>query len=153
MLDQKIYGPMVIARRTTFIALTLAAKLFPKKFAIAERRHSDAAWLLGLSFITEGAIPFASADPLRVIPAQMVGSFLAGGISMAAGVELMAPHGGIFVFPLVNLPLVYLLALVVGTLVTAGIVVVLKPDLAQEEMEEVPDSGSFLIPYRNVAWQ
>ena len=135
MLDQKIYGPMaavMVGGMTPPIALTLAAKLFPRKFATAERRHADAAWLLGLSFITEGAIPFASADPLRVIPCQVVGSFLAGGISMAAGVELMAPHGGIFVFPLVNMPFVYIGALLVGTLVTAGLVVLIKPDLTEE---------------------
>jgi PTS system fructose-specific IIC component len=138
LLDQKIYGPMaavMVGGMTPPIALSLAAKFRPKKFSKAERRHSDAAWLLGLSFITEGSIPFASADPLRVIPCQVVGSFLAGGISMASGVELMAPHGGIFVFPLVSQPLVYLGALVVGTLVTAGLVVLVKPDLTEEQVE------------------
>ncbi len=138
LLDQKVYGPMaavMVGGMTPPIALTLAAKLFPKKFSMAERRHSDAAWLLGLSFITEGAIPFASADPLRVIPCQVVGSFIAGGISMAAGVELMAPHGGIFVFPLVNLPFVYLGALIVGVLVTAGLVVLVKPNLSEDVIQ------------------
>jgi PTS system fructose-specific IIC component len=151
MLDQKIYGPMaavMVGGMTPPIALTIAAKLFPKKFATAERRHADAAWLLGLSFITEGAIPFASADPLRVIPAQMVGSFVAGGISMAAGVELMAPHGGIFVFPLVNQPFVYLLALVVGVALTAAIVILLKPDLKEDETAEAisPTADASPIP-------
>ncbi len=138
MLDRKIYGPMaavMVGGMTPPIALTLAAKLFPRKFATAERRHADAAWLLGLSFITEGAIPFASTDPLRVIPCQVVGSFLAGGISMAAGVELMAPHGGIFVFPLVNLPFVYLGALIAGVLVTAGLIILVKPDLQQDVID------------------
>ena len=139
MLDQKVYGPMaavMVGGMTPPIALALAAKLRPRKFSKAELRHADAAWLLGLSFITEGSIPFASADPLRVIPCQVVGSFLAGAISMSAGVELMAPHGGIFVFPLVSQPLIYTIALLVGVVVTAGLVVVVKPDLSAEAVEE-----------------
>lgn len=139
MLDEKIYGPMaavMVGGMALPIALSLAAKLRPQKFSKAERRHSDAAWLLGLSFITEGSIPFASADPLRVIPCQVAGSFLAGAISMAAGVELMAPHGGIFVIPLVSQPLVYIGALVAGVLVTAGLVILVKPDLPDEDNED-----------------
>jgi fructose PTS system EIIBC or EIIC component len=138
LLPQRVFGPMaavMVGGMTPPIALSLAAKIRPKKFSMAERRHSDAAWLLGLSFITEGAIPFASADPLRVIPCQVVGSFLAGGISMAAGVELMAPHGGIFVFPLVTNLAVYVGALIVGVVVTTVLVLLVKPDLSEEAIE------------------
>jgi PTS system fructose-specific IIC component len=145
LLDKQIYGPMaavMVGGMTPPIALSIAAFLKPKKFSKAERRHADGAWILGLSFITEGAIPFASADPLRVIPCQALGSFIAGGISMAAGVELMAPHGGIFVFPLVNMPFVYLGALVAGIVVTTGLIVLVKPNLSEEAIESTSDLPS-----------
>lgn len=134
MLAEQNYAPMaaiMVGGMTPPIALSIAAKLRPLKFSKSERRHADAAWLLGLSFITEGAIPFASADPLRVIPSQVIGSAVAGGLSMLMGIELMAPHGGIFVLPLINKPLLYLLALVVGVAVTTTLVVVVKPNLAE----------------------
>jgi PTS system fructose-specific IIC component len=104
------------------LATTVRAKLFTK----AEQDNGKAAWVLGASFISEGAIPFAAADPLRVIPSAMVGGAVTGALSMAFGATLRAPHGGIFVVPLIGGPLVYLLAIAAGTVVTAGLVVLLK---------------------------
>ena len=118
------------------IALSIAAKLRPAKFSPAEQKHADAAWLMGLSFITEGAIPFASADPLRVIPSQVVGSAVAGALSMVFGCALRAPHGGIFVLPLVEKPLLYLVALAAGVAVTTVMVILLKKDLTKEQLTE-----------------
>jgi PTS system fructose-specific IIC component len=86
---------------------------------------------MGLAFITEGAIPFAAADPLRVLPACILGSAVAGAMSMAFGSSLMAPHGGIFVFPVVEHPIMYLLALVAGTLVAAGMLGILKKNITE----------------------
>ncbi|MEU1891288.1 PTS fructose transporter subunit IIABC [Streptomyces pristinaespiralis] len=104
------------------LATTVRAKLFTK----AEQDNGKAAWVLGASFISEGAIPFAAADPLRVIPSAMAGGAVTGALSMAFGATLRAPHGGIFVVPLIGGPLVYLLAIAAGTVVTAGLVVLLK---------------------------
>jgi len=100
----------------------LARRLFTEP----ERENGVAAWLLGLSFITEGAIPFAAADPLRVIASSMVGGATAGAICMAAGVTSQAPHGGIFVFFAIGNFGMFLLAILVGTLVTGFMVVALK---------------------------
>ena len=118
------------------IALSIAAKLRPAKFSPAERKHADAAWLMGLSFITEGAIPFASADPLHVIPSQVIGSAVAGALSMAFGCALRAPHGGIFVLPLVEKPLLYLVALAAGTAVTTILVILVKKDLTENQLKD-----------------
>ncbi|MGN9794850.1 PTS fructose transporter subunit IIABC [Streptomyces sp. OZ13] len=104
------------------LATTLRAKLFTK----AEQDNGKAAWVLGASFISEGAIPFAAADPLRVIPSAMAGGAVTGALSMAFGATLRAPHGGIFVVPLIGRPLLYLLAIAAGTVVTAALVVLLK---------------------------
>jgi PTS system fructose-specific IIC component len=137
LLSEGIYAPMaaiMVGGMTPPIALALAARLRPKKFSQAEKRHGDAAWLMGLSFITEGAIPFASADPLRVIPSQMIGSAVAGGLSMLFGCELAAPHGGIFVLPLITNPVLYLVALAAGVAVTTALVVLIKPDLREDQL-------------------
>ncbi|HEY4990625.1 MAG TPA: PTS fructose transporter subunit IIC, partial [Nakamurella sp.] len=91
----------------------------------AERENGLACWLLGASFITEGAIPFAAAHPLRVIPSTMVGSAVTGGLVMLFGNELRAPHGGIFVIALVSKPLLYILAIAIGTVVTAAMTILL----------------------------
>ena len=94
MLAEQNYAPMaaiMVGGMAPPIALSIAAKLRPVKFSKAEQRHADAAWILGLSFITEGAIPFASADPTRVIPAQVIGSGVAGAISMTLGINLNGP--------------------------------------------------------------
>jgi len=108
------------------LGLALATVIRRKLFSQQERQAGEAAWLLGLSFITEGAIPFAAADPLRVIPSTVVGGAAAGATSMAVGSTLMAPHGGIWVIGLIGNPLGYLLAIVVGSAVTCGVVVAAK---------------------------
>jgi PTS system fructose-specific IIC component len=139
MLAEGIYAPMaaiMVGGMVPPVAVSLASRLRPKKFSEAEKRHGDAAWILGLSFITEGAIPFASADPLRVIPAQMIGSAIAGGLSMLFGCELRAPHGGIFVLPLITRWPLYLLAFAIGVAVTTAIVIAIKPDLSEKEAAE-----------------
>ena len=100
-------------------AIALATILFKNKFTKEERQSGPTNFIMGLAFITEGAIPYAAADPLRVIPACMIGSGLAGALSMAFNCTLMAPHGGIFVFPVVGNPWFYLIALVAGTIVSA----------------------------------
>ncbi len=111
------------------LGLALATILFKNKFSVAEREAGKAAWVLGASFITEGAIPFAAADPLRVIPSIMVGSAITGALSMAFKATLSVPHGGIFVFFAVgNWPL-YILAILVGTIVTGLLVGFLKKNI------------------------
>lgn len=101
------------------IAIALASLLFKNKFTEDERKTAPTNIVMGLSFITEGAIPFAASDPLHVLPACAIGSALAGALSMLFGCTLMAPHGGIFVFVTVGNPLMYLLALVIGSVVGA----------------------------------
>ncbi|BBG05212.1 MULTISPECIES: PTS fructose transporter subunit IIC [Pseudonocardia] len=108
------------------LALALATVVRKNLFTKPEQENGRAAWLLGASFITEGAIPFAAADPLRVIPSIMAGSAVTGSLSMAFGSTLRAPHGGIFVVPLIGNPFAYLLAIVAGTLVSAALVIGLK---------------------------
>eukprot|EP01031_Cornospumella_fuschlensis_P014922 gene14922-18229_t len=98
----------------------------PGLFNVAERENGKAGWLLGASFITEGAIPFAAADPLRVIPSIMLGSAVTGGLSQAFDVSVRAPHGGIFVLFAVDGVLGFLIALVAGVLVGAAAVIALK---------------------------
>lgn len=118
------------AGMTPPLGLWLATLLAPKKFSVEEKEAGKAAAVLGISFITEGAIPFAAADPLRVIPSIMAGSAVAGALSMLFGATLRAPHGGIFVLPIPNavgnLPL-YVVAIAAGTVVTALLVNFLKP--------------------------
>ncbi|MGX1814721.1 PTS fructose transporter subunit IIABC [Streptomyces albidoflavus] len=104
------------------VATTVRARLFGK----AERENGKAAWVLGASFISEGAIPFAAADPLRVIPSAMAGGAVTGALSMAFGATLRAPHGGLFVVPLIGNALLYVVAIAAGTVVTAALVVLLK---------------------------
>lgn len=127
------------AGMTPPLGLALATILFKSKFTKEERTSGQSCWILGASYITEGAIPFAVADPIRVIPSLMLGSATAAGISMAAGVTSMAPHGGIWVMLIPNvmnnLPM-YLLALVAGTIVTALSVGLLKKPATIEEPEE-----------------
>ncbi len=112
------------------LAMGLATLLFRSRFGANERRAGKSCFVLGASFITEGAIPFAAADPLRVLPACILGSALAGGLSMYFGCQLPAPHGGVFVIPLVEHPFHYLLAIALGALVSALLVGSLKPALA-----------------------
>ncbi len=113
------------------IAIALATLIFKKKFTEAERKSGPVNFIMGLSFITEGAIPFAAADPLHVIPSLLIGSGVAGALSMAFKCTLMAPHGGIFVFPVVGNVAMYLVALLIGSAVGCLMLGILKKD-AQE---------------------
>ncbi|MFF9277730.1 PTS fructose transporter subunit IIABC [Streptomyces griseosporeus] len=122
----KIMAAVMAAGMVPPLAMALATTVRGRLFTRTERENGKAAWVLGASFISEGAIPFAAADPLRVIPASMVGGAITGALSMAFGATLRAPHGGIFVVPLIGNPLLYLVAIAVGVCVTAGLVVVLK---------------------------
>ena len=122
----KIMAAVMAAGMTPPLGLALATRLRPSLFSEPERENGNAAWLLGASFITEGAIPFAAIDPLRVIPSLMIGSGITGGLVMGFGSTLRAPHGGLWVTPLVGGIFPYLIALVVGTVITAMVVVTLK---------------------------
>ncbi len=113
--------PIVIALSTTF---------FPKKWSADERKSGIVNYIMGLCFISEGAIPFAAADPLRVIPSCIIGSAVSGALSMLFGCTLRAPHGGVFVFPVVGNALMYVLALVIGSVVGAVILTALKKNRA-----------------------
>jgi PTS system fructose-specific IIC component len=117
------------------LAIALCTSIFKNRFTKKERQSGLTCYVMGLSFITEGAIPFAASDPAHVIPACIVGSAVAGGLSMAFGCTLMAPHGGIFVFPVVGNPLMYCLALVAGALVGMALLAILKKPLPKEESE------------------
>jgi len=113
------------------IAIALATILFKKKFTDNERKTAPANFIMGLCFITEGAIPFAASDPLRVIPACAAGSAVAGALSMLFGCTLMAPHGGIFVFPVVGNWAMYLVALAIGSVVGCLVLGALKKNVAE----------------------
>ena len=108
------------------LAMALSTVLRPGLYTEAERENGKAAWLLGASFISEGAIPFAAADPLRVLPSMMVGGAVTGGLIMATDVTLSAPHGGIFVFFAIGHLGWFLVSLVAGTLVAAACVTLAK---------------------------
>ena len=122
----QIMAIVMAAGMTPPLGLALATNLRKSAFTDSEQENGKAAWLLGASFISEGAIPFAAADPLRVIPSIMIGSGITGALVAFLGNELRAPHGGIFVFPLVSDWLTYVLAIAVGTAVTAALVLVAK---------------------------
>lgn len=113
------------------IAIALATIFFKNKFTADERKAGPTNFIMGLSFITEGAIPFAASDPLHVLPACVVGSAVAGGLSMAFGCTLMAPHGGIFVVPTIGNPLMYLVALVIGSFIACGLLGLLKKKVSE----------------------
>ncbi|HEX9133319.1 MAG TPA: fructose-specific PTS transporter subunit EIIC, partial [Ktedonobacteraceae bacterium] len=137
-----ITAPMaavMAAGMTPPLGLALASLLFKNRFTHDEREAGKAAWVLGLSFITEGAIPFAAEDPFRVIPSIMIGSAVAGALSMFFGCQLHVPHGGVWVIFIPNvingLPF-YLLSIVIGTFVTAGALFVLKRPIAAAAEEE-----------------
>ncbi|WP_081240674.1 PTS fructose transporter subunit IIABC [Streptomyces viridosporus] len=122
----KIMAAVMAAGMVPPLAMALATTVRGKLFNRTERENGKAAWVLGASFISEGAIPFAAADPLRVIPASMVGGAVTGALSMSFGATLRAPHGGIFVVPLIGNPFLYLVAIAAGVCVTAALVIVLK---------------------------
>ena len=115
------------------LAVALLATFFPKKIAKKDKQAAYVNYIMGLSFISEGAIPFASADPLRTIPAFVAGSAVTGALSMAFNCTLMAPHGGIFVIATIGHPLWYLLSILVGSLVSMGVMAMLKNNLPEYE--------------------
>ncbi|MEU6703423.1 PTS fructose transporter subunit IIABC [Streptomyces wuyuanensis] len=122
----KVMAAVMAAGMVPPLAMALATTVRGRLFTKAERENGKAAWVLGASFITEGAIPFAAADPLRVIPSVMVGGAVTGALSMAFECTLRAPHGGIFVVPLIGNAFLYLLAILVGTVISAALVILLK---------------------------
>lgn len=124
--SQQVMAAVIISGMVPPLAMALATTLRPKMFTAPERENGKAAWLLGASFISEGAIPFATADPLRVIPSSMAGAAVAGAISFAAGVASPAPHGGVWIIALVQNPLMFLVATLAGTVVSAALYIVLK---------------------------
>lgn len=124
-----IMAAVMIGGMTPPCAIALATLLFKKKFTKEERQSGPTNFIMGLAFITEGAIPFAASDPLHVLPTCVAGSGIAGALSMLFGCTLMAPHGGIFVFPVVGNALMYLAALAVGTAVSALLLGVLKKNV------------------------
>ena len=125
-----IMAAVMIGGMTPPCAIALATLLFKNKFTKSEREAGPTNFIMGLAFITEGAIPFAAADPIHVLPSCIAGSAVAGALSMAFGCTLMAPHGGIFVFPVVGNAMMYLVALVVGTVISAVLLGVLKKKVA-----------------------
>ncbi|MEU5315311.1 fructose-specific PTS transporter subunit EIIC [Streptomyces sp. NPDC021056] len=122
----KVMAAVMAAGMVPPLGMALATTVRKKLFTTTERENGKAAWILGASFISEGAIPFAAADPLRVIPASMAGGAVTGALTMAFGSTLRAPHGGIWVTFLIGKPFLYLLAIAIGTAITAGLVIVLK---------------------------
>ena len=125
-----IMAAVMIGGMTPPCAITLATLLFKDKFTKEERDAGPTNFIMGLAFITEGAIPFEASDPLRVLPSCIIGSAVAGAISMAFNCTLMAPHGGIFVFPVVGNAVMYLVALVVGTVISAVLLGLVKKKIA-----------------------
>ena len=113
------------------LGIALATTFFKNKFTKDERDAGKTCYIMGLSFITEGAIPFAAADPARVIPASVIGAGIAGGLSMLFGVQLPAPHGGLFVLPVVTHPVMYLVSILIGSIVTAVILGYIKKPVVE----------------------
>jgi PTS system fructose-specific IIC component len=139
-------GPLIImatvmaAGMVPPLAMALSTAIRPKLYTPAERDNGKAAWLLGASFISEGAIPFAAADPLRVIPSMMLGGATTGAIVAASGVELRAPHGGFFVFFAISGLLMFLIAIIVGTIV-GGVAVTIAKSIGRTKGEDVPEDA------------
>lgn len=129
--NYNIMAAVMIGGMVPPIAIALATIFFKNKFTAEERKAGPTNFIMGLSFITEGAIPFAASDPLHVLPACVVDSAVAGGLSMAFGCTLMAPHGGIFVVPTIGNPLMYLVALVIGSFIACGLLGLLKKKVSE----------------------
>ncbi|MFF9362864.1 PTS fructose transporter subunit IIABC [Streptomyces griseoluteus] len=136
----KIMAAVMAAGMVPPLAMALATTVRGRLFTPAERENGKAAWVLGASFITEGAIPFAAADPLRVIPSAMAGGAVTGALSMMFGATLRAPHGGIFVVPLIGNPFLYLVAIAAGVCVSTALVAVLKG--MRKPAQGTPAAGS-----------
>jgi PTS system fructose-specific IIC component len=132
------------------LAMALSTAIRPKLYTPAERDNGKAAWLLGASFISEGAIPFAAADPLRVIPSMMLGGATTGAIVAASGVELRAPHGGIFVFFAISGLLMFVLALIAG-MVVGGVAVTIAKSIGRTTAEDIPEDAVDLQHAHNPA--
>lgn len=129
--NYNIMAAVMIGGMVPPLAIALATIFFKNKFTAEERKAGPTNFIMGLSFITEGAIPFAASDPLHVLPACAVGLAVAGGLSMAFGCTLMAPHGGIFVVPTIGNPLMYLVALVIGAFIACGLLGLLKKKVSE----------------------
>lgn len=129
--NYNIMAAVMIGGMVPPLAIALATIFFKNKFTAEERKAGPTNFIMGLSFITEGAIPFAASDPLHVLPACAVGSAVAGGLSMAFGCTLMAPHGGIFVVPTIGNPLMYLVALVIRAFIACGLLGLLKKKVSE----------------------
>lgn len=129
--NYNIMAAVMIGGMVPPLAIALATIFFKNKFTAEERKAGPTNFIMGLSFIIEGAIPFAASDPLHVLPACAVGSAVAGGLSMAFGCTLMAPHGGIFVVPTIGNPLMYLVALVIGSFIACGLLGLLKKKVSE----------------------
>ncbi|HYN66424.1 MAG TPA: PTS fructose transporter subunit IIBC [Ornithinibacter sp.] len=138
----RIMAAVMAAGMVAPLAMALATTLRPKLFTEPERENGKAAWLLGASFISEGAIPFAAADPLRIISSSVVGSAVTGGLAMAFGSTVRAPHGGIWVLPLIGNWLLFVAAIAAGVVVMTAIVVALKQrDHSRIQMEETAEAA------------
>ena len=129
--NYNIMAAVMIGGMVPPCAIALATLLFKKKFTKEERQSGPTNFIMGLAFITEGAIPFAASDPLHVLPSCIIGSAAAGALSMAFNCTLMAPHGGIFVFPVVGNALMYVVSLVVGTVIGALLLGLLKKNVEE----------------------
>jgi PTS system fructose-specific IIC component len=150
--NTKVMAAVMAAGMVPPIALALATVLRKHLFSDAERKAGEAAWLLGASFVTEGAIPFAAADPLRVIPSLMGASAVTGALSMAFGAGSRAPHGGIWVIGLIERPILWFLSILVGVAVGAALVIVLKSlgrRVSDEEIEA--EAEGHALPGRRAA--
>ncbi|WP_251450082.1 fructose-specific PTS transporter subunit EIIC [Microbacterium sp. Marseille-Q6648] len=142
-----IMGAVMAAGMVPPLAMALASTVLARNvFTPVERENGKAAWLLGAAFISEGAIPFAAADPLRVIPASMIGGAVTGALTMVFGVQSLAPHGGIFVFFAINPIWGFLIALAAGTVVTALVVVALKRFVGRKELEQAEAPLKTAVP-------
>jgi fructose-specific phosphotransferase system IIB component len=145
-VQYRIMAAVMAAGMVAPLAMALATVVRKKLFTHAERENGKAAWLLGLSFISEGAIPFAAADPWRVIVSSLVGSSVTGALVMAVGSGQRAPHGGIWVLPLISNPLAFLMAVAVGMVISAGLVVALKSAKPNEfvQAEQAADAEALV---------
>jgi PTS system fructose-specific IIC component len=130
-MQSPVMSAVMVAGMTPPIGLSIATFLFPGKFNTEEKENGRIAWFLGLSFVTEGAIPYAASDPLRVIPSLMAGSSVAAAISMAFSCAQLAPHGGVFILPTIENYPFFLLALLVGSVITALLCGLLKGEVRE----------------------
>lgn len=134
--NYEVMGAALCSGMVPSLATAVAATFSKKKFTKSQQQAAKANYVLGLSFIAEGAIPFAASDPIRVLPALMIGSGVTGALSMVLNVGSPAPHGGIFVLPVIGNPVGFIVALLIGTLVSAGLLIAIKKELTEEELSQ-----------------